>query len=47
MLLKTRVARWKVHFIIGLAKGPCATFVRTDGVLRYATGKESVALGVS
>jgi hypothetical protein len=32
-LLKTRVARWKVHFLIGLAKVPCATFVRTDGVL--------------
>jgi hypothetical protein len=32
-LLKTRVTRWKVHFLIGLAEGPCATFIRMDGVL--------------
>jgi hypothetical protein len=32
-LLKIRVTRYKVHFLIGLARGPCTTFVRTDGVL--------------
>jgi hypothetical protein len=43
-LFNKRVARWKVYFIIRLAKGHCATFIRTDGVLRYATGKESVVV---
>jgi hypothetical protein len=32
-LLKTRIARWKVHFLIKLAKESCVTFIRTDGVL--------------
>jgi hypothetical protein len=28
-----KVARWKVHVLIGISKRPCASFIRTDGVL--------------
>jgi hypothetical protein len=48
-LLKTKVARWKVPFLIGISKRPPVhhSSKRMAYYSRYATGKMSVALGVS
>jgi hypothetical protein len=32
-LLKTKVARWNVHFLMGTSKIPYASFIGMDGVL--------------
>jgi hypothetical protein len=48
-LLKTKVARWKVHFLVGISKRPM--YIHSSESMeyysRYATGKKNDVLGVS
>jgi hypothetical protein len=48
-LLKTKVVRWKLHFLLGICKKTIVqhSSERMAYYSRYATGKKGVALGVS